>query len=506
MFDIKRDGRFRPRLAACGYSQIPGVDFTHSFAPVISDQTWKILLAYMMLTKCSSKIVDVETAFLEGTLDEDIYMEIPEGMDGTKDECVKLRRSIYGLVQAARQYYTLYIKSLRDCGFTGGRVDPCLMMRKNEKGVVYVAIWVDDSLLVGDDAAIDATIEDLQKAGFKLKIEGSLDDYLSCQIITNEKGDKGWIQQPHLIKKIDKAFGQLVRKMKVYKTPASTGIKIVRNEDGPKINQEMQKTYRSGVGMLLYLVKHTRPDIANAVRELSKVLDGASPAAYKELMRCIKYVLDTRDLSLKFSPKLEEGQKWNIIAYSDSDWATDPETRISITGFILYLCGVPISWKSKTQKSVTLSSTEAEYVAMSETAKEISFIYQILESMGIKVELPIIVRVDNIGAIFMAENRAVSQRTKHVDTRLRFVNEFIEKGFIKIRFVKTDENNADLFTKNLGSELHERHTKDMMEVSDLSTNKKGVGESIGTNDRRPIGRTTDDGQEDGQNGLENYTS
>ena len=209
---------------------------------------------------------------------------------------------------------------------------------------------------------------------------------------------------------------------------------------------------------LLYLVKHSRPDISNAVRELSKVLDGPSEAAFKEMLRVVKYVLDTKNYALKIHPKWNDN-KWQMVAYSDSDWATDPETRISIAGYIVYFCGVPISWRSKGMKCVALSSTEAEFIALSEVVKEIRFIYQVLTSIGIEIELPIIVHVDNIGAIFMSKTVSVSQRTKHVDIRSRFVNEFIEEGFIKVIFVKSNENISDLFTKNLGSELFNKHAQ-----------------------------------------------
>ena len=123
---------------------------------------------------------------------------------------------------------------------------------------------------------------------------------------------------------------------------------------------------------------------------------------------------------------------------------------------------VPIIWKSKGQKLVTLSSSEAEYVALSEAAKEIKFVYQLLFGMGMKVKLPIIVRVDNLGAVFMSENVSVSQRTKHVDIRYHFVQEFVLDGFINIVFVRTEENDADIFTKNLGGDLHDRHSKKMI--------------------------------------------
>jgi hypothetical protein len=152
-----------------------------------------------------------------------------------------------------------------------------------------------------------------------------------------------------------------------------------------------------------------------------------------------------------------------MVIYSDSDYATDPENRLSVSGFVLYLCGVPIVWRTKQQRSVTLSSSEAEYYALSEAVKEVRFIYQLLKEMGFEVELPITVRVDNIGAIFMAENMQVSQRTKHIDTRLRFVNQYVDDGFIKIKFVGTNENDADLFTKNLGKDAHERHGGKLVE-------------------------------------------
>ena len=168
-------------MVACGYTQIPGVDFTESYAPVINDVSWRILIIAMLLWKLEAKIVDVETAFLYGDLDEDIYMFCPEVHD--QDEALHLLHSLYGLVQAARQYYKKFVKKLRKIGFEGGYPDPCLMTRRNKNGVCFIAIWVDDSLLVGDKAAIDQTIQDLQGEDFRLKLEGTLDDYLSCEIM-----------------------------------------------------------------------------------------------------------------------------------------------------------------------------------------------------------------------------------------------------------------------------------------------------------------------------------
>jgi len=152
---------------------------------------------------------------------------------------------------------------------------------------------------------------------------------------------------------------------------------------------------------------------------------------------------------------------------TDRDYASDIKTCVSVMGFCIFLLGVPISWWSKSQRSVTLSSSEAKFVAVSEAAKEVKFIVQIMQSIGIEIKLLIIVRVDNVGAIFMAENLMTSQRTKHVDIRYHFVHEFVEDGFIRIIFVRTTENTADIFTKNVSGLLHEKHSEEFVRTKEL---------------------------------------
>ena len=218
--------------------------------------------------------------------------------------------------------------------------------------------------------------------------------------------------------------------------------------------------------MLLYLVKHSRPDIANAVRELSKVADGATEAHWKALLRVIKYVLSTENYGLKIKPTLKEN--FYMEGISDSEYAGDKDTRISVYGYILYFCGAPIAWKSKGGKSVTLSSTEAEYVASSEIAKEAIFVKNLLDSIGIKIELPITIRVDNVGAIYLANNYSTSQRTKHIDIRAHFLREYIENGIIKVLFIRSEDNDADILTKNTPEDLFHSHaSKNVEEIKEL---------------------------------------
>ena len=162
-----------------------------------------------ILMKYEATIVDVETAFLFGDLEEEVYMTCKEVHDD--DEVLLLIHSIYGLVQSVRQYYIKFKEKLNKIGFSGGFPDPCLLMRKTESGVVYIAVWVDNLLLIGDEKAIEEAVKDLKEQGFNLKIEGTLEDYLSCEITFNKEKTMGWIHQPHLITKLEKCYRDLVK-------------------------------------------------------------------------------------------------------------------------------------------------------------------------------------------------------------------------------------------------------------------------------------------------------
>jgi hypothetical protein len=188
-------------------------------------------------------------------------------------------------------------------------------------------------------------------------------------------------------------------------------------------------------------------------------MDKATPAAFKEMKRVMRFIAGTKDYGLKIAPKKPEQDnfKWNMVVYSDSDWAGDKEDCRSVSGYVVFILGVPIIWKSKSQKSVTLSSSEAEYFVLGEAAKDVKFIVMVLQSLGIKVETPIIIKVDNIGAIFMAENVSAASQTKHIDTHYHFVREFVVDGFAIIVFVKTTENKSDMFAKNVSGEAYDEH-------------------------------------------------
>ena len=250
-------------------------------------------------------------------------------------------------------------------------------------------------------------------------------------------------------------------------TPRFTARRLENQDD--KVNTEDHEIYRSGVGTLLYLTKHSRPDICNPVRERSKTIDAPAPAHLKEMYKLIRFVLSTKDYELKFK-LIKSIRKWVLKALSDSDFASDKETRISVNGYVIYFCGIPIAWSGKGMESIVLSTTEDEYMALSEMVEELKFIGQLLQTMNITVELPITVHVDNDGAIWLSHNRNTGERTKHIDIRTSFVKEYLEDGKIIIKFVKSEDNEVDIFTKNTTNIIFQRHQEklvwDKKEVSD----------------------------------------
>jgi hypothetical protein len=168
------------------------------------------------------------------------------------------------------------------------------------------------------------------------------------------------------------------------------------------------------------------------------------------------------DYGLKMKP-VKTKEMFTLERISESEYAVDTDTRISVYGYIIYFCGAPISWKSKYGKSVKLSSTYAEYFALSEVAKEVIFVKQVVDAMGYKISFPIMIKVDIVGAIYLENNHTTSQRTKHIDIRQHFVREFVEDGILKVIFVKSEDNDADIFTKNTTEILFHKYAKKNVE-------------------------------------------
>jgi hypothetical protein len=305
--------------------------------------------------------MDVETAFLHGELKETIYMAAPKGTNIPKHQCVKLNKALYGLVQAARQFYLKFADILQQIDFKVSYADPCLFYRTNQNGRIIMIVHVDDCYTIGDPQALKTLEKELNNKGLKLKVSNLASDYLSCDIKIDKENKMAWIGQTTLMKKVIKKFQSIVQKGNFYfKTPGTPKQQIERPEESDQILTSYQQTeYRSGVGTLLQFSNKTRPDLANPVRELAKCMDNATPAAMKELIKVLKFLIDTKGYGLKIQPTLNQNNnnEWHMVIYSDSDWAGDKGNRKSVMGFSIFLQEAPILWRSQSQKTVSLSST-----------------------------------------------------------------------------------------------------------------------------------------------------
>lgn len=242
---------------ACGCGQIPGVDFVDVFSPVINGVKFRVAMFKMVINKDTAKMFDVETSFLRGELKELSNMDCLKGMESKSEECVLLEKLVYDLVEASLCYTRKFRKVLEDMGFEMCPSDPCLFLRETGAYKLIILTYMDDNLCIEKMKAIDAFLEEF-KSSFEVL----------------RKGRKAWIGQPHMIKERRKTFREEVKNMKKYKTPDTP---CFRDED-PLVDDDLQRRNRTGVGQVMFLIKHSRPDLMIAVRELSKVLGKATPA------------------------------------------------------------------------------------------------------------------------------------------------------------------------------------------------------------------------------------
>ena len=396
-------------------------------------------------------------------------MKSPIGMEeidpgSSREDCYQLKKGINGLCQAARQFRKKFVDTIKkeSFGFQVSPADPCMLFKENELGTYIIIMYVDDMLIIGKKEQIQDFASKIQKE-FSVKIQHNVADYLGCEFHMNKERTRVWLGESSIIKSLEQKFGEKAMKERLSLTPGTPRFTTARRLENPedKVNQEDHETYRSGVGTLLYLTKHCRPDICNPVRELSKTMDAPAPVHLEEMYKVTRHVLSTMGYGLKFELR-KDMIKWALKALSDSDFVSDKETRISVFGYIIYFCGIPIAWRSKGMKNVVLSTTEAEYMELSEVVKKLKFIVQLLQTMNIEVGLPITVHADNVGAIWLSNNCTTSDRTKHIDIRTSFVKEYQEDGKIIIKFVKSEENEADIFTKNTTNVIFSNHQKKLV--------------------------------------------
>lgn len=431
--------RYKARLVAQGYSQKFGVDYDEVFAPVARSTTMRLLLSEAGVRGYKVKQYDIKTAFLNGELNEDIYMKQPPGFTNG-DKVYKLVKSLYGLRQAARCWNQVLHRSLVKNGFLQSLIDKCLYTQHSGGESCYLLVHVDDILLATSKESFTDKI--MYKIGqdFEIKDLGEVHHYLGIDVKRSSNGHF-MISQSAYIDKIVEAAD--LKEAKISKYPVDTGYYKLEGELLPSNDD-----YRKLIGMLLYLSTNTRPDIAASVSILSKRVSCPRDLDLNEVRRLIRYIKGTSELKLSLS---WSGCKPDLYAYSDANWAEDPMDRKSNSGYFCSINGGAISWSCRKQDIIALSSTEAEYVALSETCKEVIWLRGLAKEFDIKVPDAVTIYTDSQSSISIVNNQKFSCRTKHIDTKYHFVRDFVEKKLIRLCYHPTETNVADLMTKPLGA-------------------------------------------------------
>ena len=399
---------------------------------------------------------DAETAFLNGDLDILLYMDQPIGfiMNGEIKFICKLKKGIYGLKQSARTWNTVLDDAVIDFGFKRLTSDECIYVY-HETEYMILAVYVDDMTIVSSSEKLIKDLDVHLNKYFKVEDKGEVHYILGWKI--DHLDDGIMITQPRHSADMITKFRLNDAKNSVIPIEASS-VTIVDEEDAPKT----AGPYRSAIGTLMYLSSSTRPDITFATNYLSRFQVDPTERRWNDVKKVMKYVKGTEDHGLIYK-RLEPLDKFHVYGFADADWASDATSRRSTTGYIFFVNHKPISWNARKQNSVALSSTEAEYMALSEATQEALWIIKFFKELGWDVA-PVTIYEDNQSCIELTNNNKFHQRTKHIDIRYHFIREAIEENLIKIEYIETKFQIADMLTKPLTNVVQTR-LKELSQVN-----------------------------------------
>ncbi|CAL1361567.1 unnamed protein product [Linum trigynum] len=458
VFKIKHDEhnrqpRFKARLVVKGFSQRKGIDFDEIFSPVVKMTSIRTVLGLAASLNLEVEQMDVKTAFLHGDLEEEIYMEQPEGFKKEKNEdyVCRLRKSLYGLKQAPRQWYKKFESVMGEQGYMKTTSDHCVFMKKFPDGdFIILLLYVDDMLIAGQNVS---KINDLKKElskSFAMKDLGPAKQILGVRIVRDRGAKKIWLSQEKYIEKVLQRFH--MDNAKAVSCPLANHFTLTSKQSPSteKEKAEMDKIpYASAVGSLMYAMVCTRPDIAHAVGVVSRFLSKPGKEHWEAVKWILRYLRGSSKMSLCFG----DGEPV-LVGYTDADMAGDVDSRRSTSGYLITLSGGAISWQSRLQKCVALSTTEAEYIAVTEACKEMIWMKKFLNELGFLQEQPQLF-CDSQSAIHLAKNASFHARSKHIDVRYHWIRDVLEMKQLQLEKIHTDENGSDMCTKTLPREKFE---------------------------------------------------
>ncbi|KAL8096136.1 hypothetical protein AgCh_037185 [Apium graveolens] len=429
--------RNKARLVAKGYSQQEGIDYDETFAPVARLEAIRIFMAYAAHKKFTVFQMDVKSAFLNGELEEEVYVEQPPGFVDSKhpDYVYRLDKALYGLKQAPRAWYETLAQFLLESGFNRGTIDKTLFYLNHGKDLLLIQIYVDDIIFGSPNDKLCKKFANLMQSRYQMSMMGELSYFLGLQVKQSEEGT--FICQSKYTRNLLKKFG--MQDCSSASTPMATTTKLDKDTG----NSVDITDYRGMIGSLLYLTA-SRPDIMFATCLCARFQADPREPHLTAVKRIFKYLKGTADLGLWYPRESD----FKLIGYSDTDFAGCKIDRKSTSGSCQFLGGRLVSWYSKKQKSISTSTAEAEYIAAGSCCTQILWMKNQLLDYGLTYfKIPIY--CDNQSAIAMTGNPVQHSMTKHISIRYHFIREHVDEGTVELHFVPTDQQVADIFTKPL---------------------------------------------------------
>ena len=455
VYNLKRNekgeiDRFKARLVAKGYTQTEGVDYDEIFSPVAKFQSIRSLLALANAYDLDVHHMDVTTAFLNGDLDCEIYMEQPEGFidPDHPDYVCLLDKSLYGLKQSSRCWNNTLDSYLKENDYRQSPADECIYVKtvRGDDGklkFVILGVYVDDIIPVSNNTEFMLAEKAKICNQYEMVDNGEISYCLGLAIKRDRERKIITISQPSYLEDVLDRFG--MKNCKPVATPLEPGVKYFATTEDDELCDV--RTYQKAIGSLTYAAICTRPDISAAVGVLSQFMSNPNTTHWTGVKRILRYLRGTTHYGLVY----DGNQNNELYGYSDADWAGDLNTRRSTSGYVFRFGNATISWRSKKQATVAKSSTEAEYVALSTSTQEVIWLRRLFASLGVADDAATTIYEDNQGALELSRNPKHHDRTKHIDVCHHFVRERVATNEIDVVYCSTNDMTADIMTKGLGA-------------------------------------------------------
>lgn len=446
VFKTKRDEtndiyKYKARLVIKGCAQRKGFDYNEVYSPVIRYSSLRYLFSLAVKYDLNIDQMDAVSAFLQGDIEEEIYMCQPPNFKQNDTQVCLLKKSLYGLKQASRQWNRKLDNSLKGIGLTQSLLDPCIYYNVLNEVITFLAVYVDDLILFTNCTKTRSYIKNELFSNFEIKDLGEPKYCLGLHIHRNLNNGILSIDQQKYIQDMLQKYG--MSNCKTVKTPIDPKTKFVVNENVNSISDVYP--YQEIVGCLLYLSQGTRPDISYAVNTLSRFNANPEMQHWVTLKRIFRYLKFTQDYMLTYKKDSKEA---SLYGYCDADWAGDEGDRRSCTGYVFIHQGGAISWNSRRQPTIALSTTEAEYMSLSSCTQEAMWLKQMQEEFWPHLsDTPVKIMCDNQSAIKLASAESYRSRSKHIDIRHHFVRDKLQSKKIVVEYIQTNDMVADALTK-----------------------------------------------------------